>query len=333
MLVPTNVVYFKEGFVQRKSTKVAVNIARVLLAAAPFFWIISRVDLKELLSAISHTSWWTLPVLLANTLLLMLLQGIRWWLLLRAFLSDLRLGETLSYHFKSLFYSIVLPTSAAQDVVRAMLISRAHSYSIAWGAAWVGRLQGVIVLTIFALSGVLFVGKDILPKHLLPVLLLSILGAFALVLISFSKNITRPIRNIISPILPAKFSATLHNIRQGVYSYRSKKKAIAVTLILTIITQFFFIVNAGILIYGIANTFPIFSLLAFIPAIEIICLTLPLTPSGIGIREALSVIMFEFIGLSEEHLLIYVVLSSATILLKLIGAIPILYETFFRKRY
>jgi uncharacterized membrane protein YbhN (UPF0104 family) len=66
--------------------------------------------------------------------------------------------------------------------------------------------------------------------------------------------------------------------------------------------------------------------LAYVPLIEILSLSIPLTPSGLGIREALTKLMFQQIGLSNEQLGVYIVLGLLSILLKLVGGVPVLFN-------
>jgi len=50
----------------------------------------------------------------------------------------------------------------------------------------------------------------------------------------------------------------------------------------------------------------------------------PLTPSGIGVREVLLKLMFDHVGLSGEQLGVYIMLGFLATSLKLVGLLPIL---------
>lgn len=84
------------------------------------------------------------------------------------------------------------------------------------------------------------------------------------------------------------------------------------------------------LIGGITGSFFINECFAYIPLIEIISMAQPLTPNGMGVREALAAIMFKHLQLSSEQLGIYILVGNMAILLKLVGAIPIIYEMIFK---
>jgi hypothetical protein len=64
--------------------------------------------------------------------------------------------------------------------------------------------------------------------------------------------------------------------------------------------------------------------LFFIPVIEMLVISLPFTPNGIGIREGfLSVFFLQFLGKTSEQLGVYVTICFLAIVLKVVGFIPV----------
>jgi len=151
-------------------------------------------------------------------------------------------------------------------------------------------------------------------------------------IVSFSKSITAPIRRKAASIIPAKALATIENIREGVYQYRHKKKEMFFTLILTLFIQLILVLNASLLIKGISGRFFFWECLAFMPIIEIASMSVPITPSGMGIRETLIALMFKHVGLSNEQLGIYIFIVFSANSLRLVGAIPVFFNHGIQKR-
>ena len=110
---------------------------KYLFAIIPLIWVFSTINMQGMMEALIKTSWWSLPLVIVTVLLSMYIQGIRWWMLIKAFIPDISLSRIINHHFSAIFYSLVLPTSAAQDVVRSVLLSRENDYSVAWGATWI----------------------------------------------------------------------------------------------------------------------------------------------------------------------------------------------------
>jgi len=269
--------------------------------------------------------WWTVAVQFSSVFIAMILQGTRWWVLLRPFAADLTLRRALSCHFRSLYYSLVLPNSTAQEIVRAVVMSKDTGKVVSWSASWLCKLLGVLALAGMSLYGLVTLS---MREFSLPAMLPAIIGAAVLMLLavglSFSKRMTRPFRKIALRILPHTFVNKIEKIRDGVYRYRYRPREVIVSAILTFLTQFVIICGVSFTIAGITGSLYFTECMAFIPLIEIISMVQPFTPNGIGVRDALYALMFSALDLSSERLGIYIVISNLTILLKLLGAVPVI---------
>ena len=307
-------------------------IVKYLFALIPIVWIFWKINLNSLGGTIGAIAPWTLPAIIVVGLFLILLQGIKWWLLLRAFIPAISLKEALNYHFKGMYYSIALPTSAAQDVVRTVLLSRKNDYAVGWGATWIARISGLIILVMISFYGILTIDKNILPPGIFQMLLFISAAILLLLVFSFSKSSTQHFKKIFRKLIPKKFLLVVENVRDGIYFYRNKKQHLILVLLITVIIQVLFVFNAVLIIKGITGKYYIAECMAFIPLIEIVCLSLPLTPNGIGIRDGLTALMFHQIALPAEQLGTYIILGFTAILLKLTGGVPIVWEMIFKKR-
>jgi len=246
---------------------------------------------------------------------------------MRAFLRGLSLAMVMKVHFKSLFYSIVLPTSAAQDVVRAALLSTRDDYPIVWGASWVCRLLGLFALLGLSVLGLAMMGISAVPSWVVYTIAAIGLVLLGLAILSFSKSLTRHLRGITSRLLPAGITTVIEQIRQAVYLYRTAMPRVGAAFVISVAVQVLVVLNAVVLIKGIAGTFFFKECTFFIPAIEIVVVSLPLTPNGMGIREALlSLFLMSSVGFSPEQIGVYVLIGLLGILLRTVGIVPVLYD-------
>jgi uncharacterized protein (TIRG00374 family) len=303
-----------------------IKRAGILVAIIPFIWIYRRLDFHTMLSILPKVAWWTIPLLFAGTLTSMTLQGTRWWLLLRAFTDEIPYLRALSYHFTSIYYSTILPTSAGQEVLRTLFVLKKAGAAVGWGAAWICKITALMLSLIFSVYGLASLSRTTLPRGLMIGIAAFCILICLIGFISFSKSFTAPMRRMASRIIPAKFLATVENIREGVYQYRHKKKAMLITLVLTFFIQGILIFNTSIVIMGITGKLYFWECLAFMPIIEIASMSVPITPNGMGIREALTALMFKYIGLSNEQLGIYIIIILSGNLLRLVGAIPVFFD-------
>jgi uncharacterized protein (TIRG00374 family) len=306
------------------SFKIAgLKTVRIIVAVVPVVWIFTTIDWHQMSHAVFATSWWTIPLLFVTIMAGMVLQGIRWWMLMKPFEPSLPFLKTMKAHFLGLYYSIVLPTSAAQDVVRAMILSKTTDYSLTWASTWLSRILGLLVLGIMSIYALFGINHSNLP----PFFFESVLSAFGIlvvmVIFSFSKRFTSPFRKLTQKISPAQLQTILENIRESVYKYREKAVVVFVVFCITVCMQLLITMGACFVIQGISGRFLPYECLLYLPIIEILCISLPLTPNGIGIREGLLALMFKQVGLSQEQLGIYIVLGFFSISLKLVGGLAL----------
>jgi uncharacterized membrane protein YbhN (UPF0104 family) len=302
---------------------IVFRVITIALAIAPIVWIYCRLDFSRLIEYIPKVAWWTIPALCGFILLSTFLQGVRWWIVLRALVPDIQFMRTMSYHFIGVFYSIVLPTSASTDVVKTVLMSKNIDYSISWGATLLCKILGFFTLVIFSVYGLITIDHRFLP----PGFWFSLYTAFVLMILagalSFSKRLTSPLRPLVQMIMPIKLLSIIETLRQGIYLYRKKTGSLVLLFIVTCITQVILVLLGCVTLYGVAGKFLLADYFAFIPIIEIIANAGP-TPNGIGVREALTALFFKYIHISNEQLGIYVFITLFfAIAVRLVGGIPV----------
>jgi uncharacterized membrane protein YbhN (UPF0104 family) len=318
--------------IAKRQWGVAGRILALAIAVIPITWIFLRLDFPRLFDCVHQVAWWTVPVLCAINILSMVLQAVRWWVILRPMTPGLPFLRVLSYHFIGTFYSIVLPGSVSTDVVKTVLLSRNVDYAVSWGAIWLCRIFGFLALIMVSLYGLFTINRGSLPNGFWFAIVSSAALAVAALTLSFSKRFTSPLRSLINRISPRRFAAVMENIRQGIYLYRKQHRALFLLFLVSLFTQTVIILANVTTLYGITGRLVIADLFAFVPIIELIANSGP-TPNGMGVREALIAILFAHLRVSNEHLGIFVFLTlTLAIGLKLIGALPVFHGIIKERR-
>ena len=170
------------------------------------------------------------------------------------------------------------------------------------------------------------VDKSRLPRSFGIYAAVAFLAVGLMFYLSFSKRATRPFRSFLLKVISRKTLETFERIREGIFVFRGRKKALAGVTILSLIVQFSLICGGCLIVKGINGHMFLSVFMTFIPVIELVA-SLPLTPGGLGVREALTAIMLGSIGLSKEQIGTYILISVVfSILTKLIGGLPLLYD-------
>ena len=308
--------------------KIALFVLRAVLVIAPIAWIYARTDAGSIVATLATAS---VPAIIGVTVLLivsMALQGVKWWVLIRRFVPDLGVGRAVSVHFESNFYSILLPSALAQDVVKSVMLSKNHDPAAVWASSWLGRLIGFLALLSYSLIGLAILGDAALP-HGFRASLFVTAGVIALLcVLSFSKRFTRPLGIFAERIAGGKALASVKKLRDGIYAFRHERATLSQTFLISASIQLLLIFNASLLIYAVSGKFFFLECLAFVPLVEIMAISLPLTPGGLGIREALMALLFTRLGFSEGQTASYVTISLALSMTKLAGGIPVIWKSF-----
>ena len=84
-------------------------------------------------------------------------------------------------------------------------------------------------------------------------------------------------------------------------------------------------------VYGISGILPWSDMLVFIPLIEIVLVAVPLTPGGVGIREALLATLFAQLGLTAEQTGVFVAMGILGMALRAVGGLPFMLRAGWRR--
>ncbi|MDR2693437.1 MAG: flippase-like domain-containing protein [Chitinispirillales bacterium] len=316
---------------QKTSAKKSVLfVLRAVLVVAPIAWIYARADAGSITATLVSASVPAIVCAAALTVVVMVLQGVKWWILIRRFAPDLRVGTAVSVHLESVFYSIVLPSALAQDVVKSVMLSRNHDPAVVWASSWLGRLIGFFALLSYSIAGVAYLGDNALPPGF-RVPLFSAAGVIALLCaLSFSKRFTRPLGAVAARVIGPRAMNAAKKLRDGIYAFRHEHATLALTLLVSAAIQFLIISGASITVYAVSGRYFFAECLAFVPMVEIMAISLPLTPGGVGIREALMALLFTRLGFSEGQTASYVTVSLMLSMTRLAGGIPVIFKSFKR---
>lgn len=316
----------------RTALKKIWRFLQPVIIVAAFYLILKNVSVSVLLEAFTKVKWQFVALFLAISLILIAFQGIRWWILIRSFTKSLSFLSAISIHFSSVFYSIILPNSAAQEIVRTVNASKITGNSIGWSSAWISKIIGICVSFLFSISGLILIPDINLP----PSTFYIVFAFFSIIilsfLLSFNKKITGKFRLFLCrrfPDLPLK---RLDTVREAIYQFREKKKGLILSFAATIVSQVLSLGSVSILLFSITGNFFIVQVIAFIPLIEMVSMAQPFTPGGVGVREALIAVMFKQLHLSDEHLATYIILSNSIVFLKLLGVFPVLLSNIKKKK-
>jgi glycosyltransferase 2 family protein len=272
----------------------SIVMLAVLLAKAPSF------DLADLVPrwTVATAAW--LTVAAALTLAGIVLSALRWQKVLDALEIPARLPRLVSHNLAGQFVSNVLPTTIGGDVLRVSRLSRDTGESPGTFASVVlERLTGWLVLPVITLVG--FVVNPGL-RHLGAATRVALVLAFATLALLLGVLAAAG-----SPRLGGRFAARdgwrrfVGAVHLGIERLRSHPSAAANVLLAGFAYQLALVLSAVAAAQALGlRPAGLTALLAFFPAV-LIAQVLPISMSGLGVREGAFVLFLGPLGVADEQ--------------------------------
>jgi len=299
---------------------------------APILWLFFAVDYKSVIAELGsvHLVW--IFVLFAIIFAHFILQSLRWWILIRPFCDKIKAGEFIILNWKARYYSAMLPTSAGLDVSRAVLLKDRLSMSQIVAISLFFRITGIIMLVLLSVFGFFqFSSHDGVSTAAIIVALM-FLALCAIMALSLHQKASDKVLSMLPQKLPQKLRNFIIKGISSILLYQKFPKLIIANMFFSLLTHIVFLFFPIAAIFALSGELKILECLSFIPLIEIISASIPISPNGAGVREGLSILFFDFIGLSPEQAFSYIALSMILYLWMFSGFFVILWEKMRKAR-
>jgi len=264
-----------------KTNKIFTLIIKFAVSTALLYIVLSKTGLEQVFSMLKGMS---LPVFISAIFLYILAQFIstlRWKLLLPGVLGVRKL---FSLYMIGAFFNTLLPGVIGGDAVKGFYLYQATGRgSLTLASIFMDRYLGFVVLIAicalaFPFGYKYFYGSRL--EWLLPLVVLSfIIGSFLVFGLRLGKRIK-----------------ILSGFYDYFHAYRNQKEVIGKTLLLSVLVQLAGIFSVYILALGIGQHIPFLACLIFVPLI-VMFTTLPISISGLGVREGAFVLFLGLIGI------------------------------------
>lgn len=311
----------------KSAEKLIWVVIKVCISGCLIYFIVSKVSWHEILKNMRLLDLRTFTLAVFVYVVSIFIATLRWRLFIPA---EIDIKRLFNISYIGAFFNICLPGSVGGDVVRAYYLSGILKSDPVRGRAVERTTPAKKSRVSTAGHKVTALGSVVIDRYIALIALLAI-GIVTTFLGSKSFS-NHPVRWLIPALLGFILivSAVLLKLRVGssfrvvseMYTYADemvlRKKEIAKAFLYSIATQMVVIWSVYILSRGLSMGVTFVSVLSFIPIVSIISLV-PVTISGIGLREGAFVVLFGLIGVSPEKAM---TLSVAWFLSIIIGSLP-----------
>jgi uncharacterized protein (TIRG00374 family) len=284
-------------------------------------WRVPRFSVDDLLPQWNSETALFLASAAALTLAGILLSTLRWRTVLSALGQDAKLRRLLSYNLAGLFVSNVLPTTIGGDVLRVSRLSKDNGESAeSFASVVLERLTGWLVLPVITFVGLLVnPGLRHLGNATRVAVALSIGTLVALLVVLGSVASQRFGARVAGTSRWRQFAGAVH---LGMGKLRHHPMA-AINVLLVGFAYQLVLVLAALMAaraVGISVAVGPTALLAFFPAV-LIAQVLPISISGLGVREGAFVLFLTPLGVpTQQAIALGLLLYLLNVAVSLLGA-------------
>lgn len=275
-----------------------IQIFKFAIAIGLIAWLVNRGTLDFSLLLRLAQPIFLIPCLFA-IFMNVFINNYRWVMLLRAQGFDLGIKKTLPLSFIGLFFNYAMPGGVGGDLVKGyyLLQENPERRTAAATSVVMDRLIGFVGMVVVSLIAISMNFQMIQSRPELMSLAYAVVALFLLFMsffaFCFSKTIynSRWIKTFFDKIpLGSKFK----KIYEAVHSYQKSPGYFFKACVLTMATQvaaiFFFVMTGSAL--GLDNV-PVVTYMFVIP-LGLIATALPISPAGIGVGQAVFLVLFNW---------------------------------------
>lgn len=294
---------------------------RLALSVGLLGYLLSNIDWQEAVEVFqkAHPAW--LLLVLAVMSADRMMAALRWFSLLHGVKHHVPLAVVCRVHFMSSFLGQFMPGVVGMEALRVVAMGRATGHlAMAFASVFVDRVMGVMSLLSLVVLG-LVLKPAVLPEQLrwllLAVTLTLVLGCLAV--------LTPSLRGLVEKLTPgplrAKVVPKLRKVYACLDAYRARPGLLLLSYVLAVGVHLLNCTQAFAVGLALGVTVPWWSFYVFTPMV-MFAVMMPLSISGLGVREGLYAFFFSHVGMPLEQA---VTMGLATMLLVRVASLPGMY--------
>ena len=275
--------------------KHTLTALKVIISFGLIYFVTKKFDYHQVIDELKNISVFHVLSGLLISLVIVLLQGLRWKILLLKHGNSITFPFLLKYILYGYALNLAVPLGVGADIIKSYSLGKvieAKSESI--GSIVFAKILGLSMMMLLMWVSLPFSSRELLPESTyLPLSIISLL-VFLFSLITIFKS------NWVAKFIPFKvFKASIHHIQATVKQPKTLGLALMYSFLIQILISiiqllFYQGVGAEISFWDNAIYFSVLSLLLY----------LPISIGGVGLREATSIyILGQLSGVSDSHCL------------------------------
>jgi glycosyltransferase 2 family protein len=287
--------------------------AKLVVTCTLVAWVLSRIQLRELGANLrASLSPWLVAAVLVGALNVTM-GALRWRIMLSALGTPIAVGAAVRLVWSGLFFNTFLPMGVVGDALRGAWTARFSDGARAYWSVVLDRVAAMGALMLVAAVGLTLPAAWAMPAAPTLAATCVVLGLPALVVLAFPERFTR---------LLARFGgARLRQALEGRITDAPPAGPRARALLLAGSLHLLVVIDVALLARAAHLQIPWAILLAVVPAV-LVASYLPVSISGIGVREVALVELLGPVGIpAEGALTVSLLILAVNVVLSLTGGL------------
>ncbi len=293
---------------------------QVLVSLSLLAFLISRTDIKAILSIVSSSNLLFLAVAFLIYVSTVFIISYRWYILLQAQEVNLPLRKLVLLYFIGFFFNNFLPTSVGGDLYRAYgAAKQSGKRAVSLASVFTERLMGFLAITVMVLFSLIFIAPAMDGYYVLILSLLFLFLLLFLLLIFLNRRFFLYLTQILGKIKTMGIGEKLVHFSESVNVYCRYSRALLKVFVVSLCYQLFMVLFSYSVSQALGLGLSVFDFILFVPVIGLISM-FPLSVNGIGIREAGYIFLLSRVGRgSSEALSLSLMIYAIGVAASLIG--------------
>lgn len=267
-----------------KAHKILLTLIKLSISSALLYVVFERTGFPLILDVLSNINVLTFLGAICLYIFAQAVSTVRWKLLLP---EGIGLKKLFSLYMIGAFFNSFLPGIVGGDAVKGYYLYKATGRAgLVLASVFMDRYLGLVVLIMISIIsfpfGFRYLQETNMTWLFLIIILSFVLGSF----LFFGLRIGKHVKHV-------------GNLYDYFHAYRNERGTIGKALLLSVLVQFSGFAAVYILARGLGQNIPFLSILVYLPLIILIS-TIPISISGLGVREGAFVLFFSVIGVSPE---------------------------------
>lgn len=274
------------------------TILKVAVTVALYVAVFYKVDIARFWTTLQHASlgWVVLAAVVYAAG--QWTSAWRWWLLLEPVRLSVSYLRMVAFYFVGMFFNIFLPTIVGGDAVKAVLLAReTGAPARATMSVFMERNLGLLALFVIASVAAAFAPPVSLLGLPVSSLVWLLFAAFlGINVVIFTPKAYQLVDRIIAMTPLGSMRARATSLYDAVVPYRRAAGPLAGGLALSFVFQGIVILVVFLNANALSQPVPLSTLAVFVPLISLAGM-LPISVNGLGVRDALYVLLFGRVGI------------------------------------